>query len=96
MGVLLQESGIFIQSAHKTGEVVQNIKHKIRLINADPDLQIQHFRSMWVRIQIQGLDDQKYKKKLQLKNIDIFSIKNCIYLGLHKGRLQHSKEHIQH
>jgi hypothetical protein len=38
MGVLLQESGIFTQSAHKTKEVAQNIKHKTRLTNADPDL----------------------------------------------------------
>jgi hypothetical protein len=38
-GLLLLESGIFFtQSAQKTREVAQNIKHKTRVTNADPDL----------------------------------------------------------
>ena len=56
-------------------------------------------------IQIQGLNDQKLKKKLQLKNlVFLFWSKTAIYLslGLHKvcptyrRSLQFSKEAIQH
>ncbi len=58
----------------------------------------------WIPIRIQGFDDQKLKKKLQLKKkFHIFFIKTAIYLslGLHKGRpiyrrsLPPSKEYIQ-
>ncbi len=57
-----------------------------------------------IRIRIQGFNDQKLKKKLQLKKKKIFWSKIAIYLslGLHKvcpsyrRSLQLSKEAIQH
>ncbi len=59
----------------------------------------------WIRIRIQGFDDQKLIKNLQMKKcIIIFLSKIAIYLslGLHKGRpsyrkiLQPSKKNIHH
>ncbi len=61
-------------------------------------IRIQHFRlNTDPDPDLQGFNDQKLKKKLQLKKNLIFWIKNYyLPLGLHKERLQHSKEAIQH
>jgi hypothetical protein len=41
-------------------------------------IRIQHFRSMRIRIQIQGFDDQKLEKNLPAENFfDILLMKNC-------------------
>ncbi len=64
---------------------------------------IQHYK--WIRIQIQGFDDQKMKGKNTAENfLTLFWSKIAIYLspGLHKGRpsyrrsLEPSKENNQH
>jgi hypothetical protein len=66
-------------------------------------IRIRHFLSMWIRIQIQGFDDQKMEKKITAeKNYLFYDKKIAIYLtlGLHKGRPRYmrslSKENIEH
>jgi hypothetical protein len=49
---------------------------------------------MRIRIQIQGFDEQKLEKNLQMKFLIIFLIKKiAIYfsLGLHKGRSRYRR-----
>ncbi len=69
-------------------------------LNTNPDPEPIRFR-----IRIKGFNDQKLKKKLQLKKIKFFfgsKTTSYLFLGLHKERpsyrrsLQLSKEAIQH